>query len=178
MLLTVIIIHTCGCASQISAKDIVNAYFKSYNNVTDEVLNDINKVVETETLNDSQKSLYKDILIRQYKDLKYTITKEVYNGDKALVTVNIEVYNYYLVQKNASSYLKNHLNSFSDEKGNYNNSKYMDYKLKLMMSTNERTHYELDISLNRENGRWIIGDMSQENLEKIHGVYNYEQIIP
>ena len=79
-------------------------------------------------LDDDQKGTYKEILKKQYSDMKYEITDEKYDGDNAVVTVKLTVYDLYKVQKDADK----HLADNPDEQ------------------------------------------LSNESLQKIHGIYNYE----
>ena len=168
-------VETEGIKRYNTAKKAVDAYLKAYNNLSDEVLNDLNKVVEEEKLNDSQKEVYKEILQRQYKDLKYEIIGEIYNADEASVQAKIEVYDLNLVKKQASEYLKNNIKHFYDDKGSYDNNRYLNYKLDLMNSTKERVNHIIEFKVIKTNEMWQIKEITSTDLEKIHGIYNYEE---
>ena len=174
IILFILVFGLCGCKIEEStAKKTIELYFQSYNSLSDEVIRDLNRVVDGENYTDDQRRLYKDILKRQYKDLKYDIISESYNGDTAVVRAKIQVYNYYSVQKQAEEHLKKNINQFYND-GKYDNNKYLDYKLSLMNSTSERVEYTIDFNLVRENDEWVLNEITSSDLEKIHGVYNYE----
>lgn len=130
--------------------------------------------MEEQTLLDYQKETYKESIKRQYQSLKYEIINETYNKDEAQVTAKIEVYDLYLVQKNASEYLKKNISKFNNEKGIYDNNNYIDYKLNLMKNPKERVTYNIEFHLIRNTDTWVISEISKTDLEKIHGIYNYE----
>lgn len=174
LILFILTISLCACGINSTAKKSVENYLDSYINLSDEVLKDLDKVMEEQTLTDSQKEIYKESIKRQYQNLKYEIINETYNGDEAQVSVKIEVYDLYLVQKNASEYLKKNINKFNDEKGVYDNNNYIDYKINLMKNAKERVIYNIEFHLIRDNDTWNISEISKTDLEKIHGIYNYE----
>lgn len=163
-----------ACTFRNTAKTPIENYLKSYQNLTSEVLLDMEKVIKSETLTDKQKDEYRAILKRQYQDLKYEITDEKYNGDEAVVTAKIEVYDLYKIEKNSSEYLKTNSDKFYDTTGKYDNSKYLDYKLEQMKMAKDKTTYTIDFKVTKENKKWVLKEITAADLEKIHGVYNYE----
>lgn len=174
LILFILTISLCACGINSTAKKSVENYLNSYINLSDEVLKDLDKVTEEQTLTDSQKHVYKEAIKRQYQDLKYEIINETYNGDEAQVSVKIEVYDLYLTQKNASEYLKKNISKFNNEKGIYDNNNYIDYKINLMKNAKERVTYNIEFNLITNGETWIISEMPKTDLEKIHGIYNYE----
>ena len=120
------------------------------------------------------KETYKEVLKRQYRDLIYTIENEDYDGDTAKVTVKITVYDLYKAQKDASEYLSNHPDEFLTD-GEYDNDLYMDYKLEQMRDMNDTVSYNIVFNVTKTDGKWYVEQPSDEVLEKIHGVYNYEE---
>ena len=175
LLIFIMVFGISGCSIQKNtAKASIEQYFNNYNELSNDVINDLNVVVEQENLTVSQKELYKQVLKRQYQNLKYNIIDEYYNGNISKVSVNIEVYDLFKAQKQAGEYLKRNIYNFYDAKGNYDNNKYIDYKFNLMNTINDRVQYNLEINLIRERDTWIIKEITSEDLEKIHGIYNYE----
>lgn len=174
LMLFILTISLCACGINSTAKKSVENYLNSYINLSDEVLKDLDKVTEEQTLTDSQKQVYKQAIKRQYQDLKYEIINETYNGDEAQVSVKIEVYDLYLTQKNASEYLKKNISKFNNEKGIYDNNNYIDYKINLMKNAKERVTYNIEFNLIKNGETWIISEIPKTDLEKIHGIYNYE----
>ena len=165
----------CSCMNM-TAKGRVEEFLDQYRNLSANVLGDLDEVVDSETeLDDSQKDKYRDILKKQYTDLNYEIVDETYDGDTALVEVKITVYDLYKVQKEASEYLNNNSEEFSDENGSYDSKKFMDYKLDAMQKTTDTVEYTINFNLTKDDkDNWQITELSQSDLEKIHGIYNYE----
>ena len=163
----------CGC-EDMKARNAVTDYLSQYNNLTDAVLDDLDKVSSGEDLTDEQRSLYKDIIKKQYQDLKYEIVDEKYNGDQATITAKITVYDLYKAEKDASLYMKEHPEEFYDKNNIYSNKKYIDYKLEQMKMMNDTTLYTIDFNVIKQDGKWVLEQPSKTDLEKIHGIYNYE----
>ena len=69
----------CSCTNN-KAKDAVEKYLNDYKGLSDNVLRDIDELVTKEELVDKQKDTYKEVIKRQYRDLKYTIENEKYDG--------------------------------------------------------------------------------------------------
>lgn len=177
MLVMVFAITLAGCSCmQKSAKDRVEEFLDQYRNLSANVLGDLDEVVETETdLSEEQKESYRDVLKKQYSDLKYEITNEEYDGDTAVVEAKITVYDLYKAQRDATEYLNEHRDEFNDEEGNYDSSKFMDYRLEQMQKTTDTVEYTITFNLTKDDDdNWQITELSQEDLEKIHGIYNYD----
>lgn len=104
----------------------------------------------------------------------YTIENEKYDGDNANVTVKITVYDLYKAQTNASKYLNEHQDEFLTN-GVYDGSKYLDYKLNEMRDIKDTISYTIVFKVIKVDGKWQVEQPDEETLEKIHGIYNYEQ---
>lgn len=171
----VLLLAGCGCMRQ-TAKGRVEEFLDQYRNLSANVLGDLDEVVDADTnLNDEQKEKYRDILKKQYSDLNYEIINETYDGDTATVEAKITVYDLYKVQKDAAVYLNEHREEFNNENGEYDNTKFMDYKLEQMQKINDTVEYTINFNLTKdENDVWQISELSQDDLEKIHGIYNYD----
>lgn len=166
----------CSCM-QMTARNRVEEFLDQYRNLSANVLGDLDEVVETETdLSEEQKESYRDVLKKQYSDLKYEITNEEYDGDTAVVEAKITVYDLYKAQRDATEYLNEHRDEFNDEEGNYDSSKFMDYRLEQMQKTTDTVEYTITFNLTKDDDddNWQITELSQEDLEKIHGIYNYD----
>ena len=110
---------------------------------------------------------------KQYQDLSYKINNEEYNGDNAEVEVTITVYDLYKAQTDAATYLSNNLEEFNGTNGSYDNEKYMDYKLEQMKKMTDTVEYTIDFKVKKVDDKWVVEQLSTEDLEKIHGIYNY-----
>jgi len=163
----------CGCTEE-KAGDAVKDYLNQYKNLSDTVMTDLATLVDSEELNDDQKDVYKEVLQKQYQDMTYKIESEEYDGDTAEVEVTITVYDLYKAQSDASTYLSNNLSEFNDENGVYDNEKYLDYKLEQMKNTTETVEYTINFNVIKEDDEWKVEQPSIDDLEKIHGIYNYD----
>lgn len=52
-----------------------------------------------------------------------------------------------------------------------NSASYIDYKLKQLETVNDKTKYTITFNLTKENGEWMLEDISDEDIEKLHGLY-------
>ena len=163
----------CSCSNDV-ASDAVEDYLNDYKSLSEKVLKDLNDLVSKEDLNDKQKEVYKEVVKRQYRDLNYTIENEDYDGDTASVTVKITVYDLYKSEKEASDYLNDKPDEFLTD-GVYDNSKYLDYKLDLMHKAKDTITYNIVIKTTKIDGKWQVEQPNDEVLEKIHGIYNYDE---
>ncbi len=163
-----------GCACTVDkASDAVKEYLGKYNNQNAEILTQLETVVKEENLSEEQSEKYKDIMTKQYKDLKYEIVEETYNGDEAVVTTKITVYDLYGAQQEAEEYKNNHRDEFLKD-NKYDADAYLDYKLEQMKKKDKTVEYTIDFQVVKRDGKWVVKSISTEDLEKIHGIYNYE----
>ena len=168
-----LVLAGCGCMKK-TAKGAVQDYLNQYKNLSSNVISNMDDVVNDENLTDSQKEKYRDILKRQYQDLKYEITSEKYDGDNATVEVKITVYDLYKVQKDANNYLTNSGDEFK-ENGIYSNDLFMNYRLDKMKKVTDTVEYNITFNVTKDDkGNYKVNDLSNSDLEKIHGVYNYD----
>ena len=50
-------------------------------------------------------------------------------------------------------------------------SEFIDYKIKQLKNVTEKVKYEITFNLTKEDGKWKIDDISDIDIEKIHGLY-------
>ena len=159
-----------GCESMMNTPTKrVEEFLNKYQRQDGEVLLQLDTVLEQNEngFNDNQKEKYKKIILKQYKDLTYTIKEEAIDGNNATVTVEIEVYDYNKALKNAEEYYIDNSNDFENSP-----EKYMDYKLNVMEDMSERIKYTLVISLSKNDKKWEMNDITDSDRLKIHGLYN------
>ena len=159
-----------GCGADNTPKGEVQKLFSNYNNLSSDLLIQLDSVMESENLNDAQIDKYKEVLKRQYKDLKYKINDEIISQDNAIVSTEIEVYNLVKVIDDAEEYLKENKDQFYDGE-KLNNEKFWDYKLNKMIKTNEKITYTVDFSLTKLDGKWTLDELLEIDRQKIHGLY-------
>lgn len=167
-----VLLFITGCQKQMNnPKSEVQKLFSNYNMLSSDLMVQLDTVIDGENLNESQKSKYKDVLKRQYEDLKYRIKDETINDDKAIVSVEIEVYNLAKVIKDAEDYLEDNKDEFYVEK-EFDNSLFWDYKLDKMYNTNDRISHTLDLSLTKIDNKWVLDNLLETDRQKIHGLYS------
>lgn len=167
-----LLLFVTGCSKKETTSDVVKRYLDNYNNLSKDVKKSLDSITNREEFSSSNKEMYKKIFIRQYKDLKYTILTEEYDDDKALITVNINVYDLNKAEETALDYLSKNLKDFYNEDNKFDNSKYIAYKLKLMCESTDRINYEVVFYLYYKNNKWVLEQPTDSDLEKIHGIYN------
>lgn len=162
----------CGCSNNKGPEEIVSNYLNSFINLDKSVLNEINNVVDNnEEFNDAHKSMYKKILIRQYQSLKYDILSSDIDDKYAIVKVNVIVHDLNKASKEAQNDLITNLSNFYDEKNVFDNNKYLLTKLEYMEKSKFLTDYDIDFILKKKKGKWILENPTEEDLLKIHGLY-------
>lgn len=152
----------------------VEMFLSKYQTLDDDVIKDLNKIVaEEELFNTEQRESYKKIMKKHYQDLVYHIKEEKIDGDKATVTTEIEVTDYSKILSEAELYKTQNKNEFLDDKGEFDNSKFTDYRLKKLKDAKEKVTYTIDFVLTKEDKEWKLNPLSTSDEQKIHGVYNY-----
>lgn len=163
-----------GCMGNKTAREAVSDYLEMYITLDSKVVDQLNEFVDKEDLTEEQKVVYKDILRKQYSTMTYSILSETYNGENAYIKTKINVRDLHKVQKDVLEYYNNHKAEFNDEAGVYNKSLFLDYKLNEMKNANETTSYEIEFKVLKNGNNYEVSQLSNEDLEKIHGIYNYE----
>ena len=164
----------CGLNLTLSPKEKVREFLTKYNNNDSEIIDELDDFVDTYEFNEKQKDKYKNILQKQYKDLKFDIIDENIKGDNATVDVKITVYDLYKAENSANLYLEEHPEKFDGKDSTFDKSLFNDYKLKLMDKTMETIDYNITFNLTKKDNVWDVDQLNESDLEKIHGVYNYE----
>ena len=173
-LILITLIAAVGCACTMTkASDAVKEYLGKYNNQDAEVLVELDTLVKEENLSDEQQEKYKDVMKKQYTDLKYEIVDETYNGDEAIVTTKITVYDLYKAQQDAEKYKEEHEDEFKNDNKVYDAKLFLDYKIEEMKKSDKTVEYTIDFKVIKKDGKWVMDNVSTKDLEKIHGIYNY-----
>ena len=101
ILISFLVLMLFGCSLMETPSSKVEEYLDNYNSLNDDVLSNLDTTVEDENLSEDNKTIYKQVLKRQYKDLKYEIKDEIIDGDNAQVVTKITVYD--LLKKESSN---------------------------------------------------------------------------
>lgn len=176
LLLLVGVVLMVGCGNKMTAKEAVRDYLEMYVTLDSQVIDQLNEFVDKEELSNEQKNVYKEILRKEYSSLTYTLSdSEKVEDDISYVNAKIKVIDLYRAQKDALDYFSNHKEEFNDDAGNYDKSKFLDYKLLKMKEATDTTSYEIRFKVVKDGNNWEVSQLSNDDLEKIHGVYNYEE---
>ena len=176
LLILTIFLGLCGCSMNLNNTPTKQAeiFLGKYQTLHKDVLNDLDDVIaEEESFITEQRDSYRSIMKKHYQELEYEIKDEMIDGDKATVTVEIEVNDYSKVLKDAEDKLTISPELFNDETGNYSHSKYIDYQINEMKDTKDRVKYTLELTFTKEDKNWVIDNLSSTDMKKIHGTYEY-----
>ena len=162
----------CACSIKGGAKESVVIFLEQYKSLDKDLIDDMDNYVNGENLNEEQKKQYREIFLKQYKDLSYEINSETYENDVAVVDVTIEVYDLFEAQEDAENYLLANNAEFLNESGEYDADKFINYKLEYMTNYKKRVKYDITLKVVDKDGMWTVEQPSKEVLDKIHGIYN------
>lgn len=160
-IIIVLLLLLVGCGKK-SASDEVIFFLEQYKKMNVSVINSLENDLAKEEWSDEQKERYRNVIKRQYKDMEYEIVHERYDSDLAFIDVKIKVYDYYKAQENIDYYNID------------NGMSLLDYKINAMANTNDRIEYPIVFKLEKDTkGDYKIIDLDNSDIEKIHGIYNY-----
>ena len=177
ILISFLVLMLFGCSLMETPSSKVEEYLDNYNSLNDDVLSNLDTTVEDENLSEDNKTIYKQVLKRQYKDLKYEIKDEIIDGDNAQVITKITVYDLFKSQNNSENYLNEHQDEFLGLDNLFDNNLFDKYRLDEMLKMEDTVDYEITFELVKEDNTWKIKEPNREILEKLHGLYNYEEEI-
>lgn len=172
LFLCIMLLITTACSLGNTPTSQVEKLLAMYNTNDEEIVVELEDYVNESNLTDEQSSKYKDIYLKQFKDMKYEIKEEKIDGDNATVTTQITVYDYYNAEKEANDYLSKNPDEFKTD-DIYDETLFTDYKLEKLDKVNETVDYTIDFTLTKVDNEWVVNDLTNEQLEKIHGVYAY-----
>ncbi len=149
----------------------VEALLNSYKTEDKKVLEQLDKVLLSETIMDSSlKERYRNLMLRQYRDLTYKIKNETIDGNNATVEVEIMVYDYNSAIKEVEDKVLND-KDYVDESGNVKTTKFNEEKIKRMEETKNRITYTINFTVAKIDNKWVVDDLTETERMKIHGLY-------
>ena len=161
VIIFIILLTLFGCTLYNKPTSKVEQLMTKYQLVDDDIKKDIENILSDDSLTFEQKNRYKKLLENQYKNLQYEIKDEEIDGNKAIVTISIEVLDY-----------KKTIDKLEENIQNYEIEKYNEEKLKELEKTKDKITYTLKIEVLKDNnGTWYIDDLTNENKKKIQGMY-------
>lgn len=162
-----------GCSLNNGPEKAVKNFFRKYKNNDQVVIDELNEYLSEEKLDEETITKYREIYLRQYSNLAYKIKEERIDGDKATVSVEITVYDYYKTNKESGKYFTENNSLFLTADGDIDLSKYLKYKINKLLDTDDLVNYTLDIELTKIDNKWEIEPLTNEQLTKLHGTYEY-----
>jgi hypothetical protein len=92
------------------------------------VIEDMESTIIKENLSTDNTSIYREVLKRQYQDLRYEIVDETIKEDKAEVKVHITVYDLYNSKIESENYMNENQTEFMNEENIFDEERYMKYR--------------------------------------------------
>lgn len=167
-----ILFLTSGCDKMMNTPTKrVEEFLGKYQVLDSSVLTNLDEVVDDSTYSEDLKKDYKDLMHKQYQNLSYKIKNEDVDGDRARVIVEIEVFDYEDAIDDADDYIKEHPEEFEGENGLSSKEKQDEYRLKAMKATTDKANYTIDFNLVKDDKKWVLEQISDIDLQKIHGLY-------
>lgn len=165
-----------GCGEEMTPTQAVRDYMESYVTLDDSVIDQLNKYVDdNEELTNEHKVTYKEILRKQYSSLTYDILNERVEDNVAYVEVEINVKDLYKIRKETNEYYANNKDEFNDDNGVYDVTRFITFQLDKMKAAMDTVKYKLELKVVKNGDDWDVTQLSTTDLEKIHGIYNYEE---
>ena len=188
------ILFLTGCGNSLNTPTgAVEEYLKRYQNLDDQVLAQLDKVIDSDvSMSDEQKDNYRELMINQYKNFSYKIVNEIDTGDEAEVEVELEVLDYASSIGESRTYFKNHQDEFKSEaeptddkdddevvggvvgKSIDEISSFIDYKIKNMKTVTNKSKTTITFYLNKIDNEWVVEDLSDNDIQKLHGLYEMQ----
>ncbi len=174
IILSFILFTGCGEKLNNTPTKQVEMFFMNYQTLNQKVIDDLDNVLKNDnTMTNDQKEKYKEIMKKHYKNLTYDIKDEVVNGDTAVVTVEIEVYDYSKKKASVDEYVKNHSDEFLDDDNKFSDEKFISYRLSEFENVKDKVKYTLELNLTKIDDKWELNDISSIDEDKILGIYEY-----
>ena len=159
-----------GCSLNNTPKAKVETLLMKYQKNSDSVMSELDDYLNTLNIKDDAHEEYKKVYTKQYSDLTYNIKDEMIDGDTATVTTQIEVYDYYKIDNDATKYVSDNPDKFSINNV-YDSKKVLEYKIDKLTNAKDRVTYTVVFNLTKVDNEWKVANLSNEDLEKIHGIY-------
>lgn len=177
-----------GCGNTNTPTSKVEEFLGKYQSMDSEVLTQLDNIISNDTsMSDTQKKDYQSLMEKQYQNLSYKIKDEKIDGDEAEVLVEIEVFDYANSILESKEYYNEHRDEFKsddsfnedqkDESGEVvggeidNIASFIDYKIKQLKDVTDKAKYEITFHLTKEDREWVVEDISDEDRQKIHGLF-------
>lgn len=188
VLLSLFVLLLSGCGNTDTPTSKVEEFLGKYQSMDSEVLAQLDNIISNDTsMNDEQKKDYQALMEKQYQNLSYKIKEEEIDGDNATVLVEIEVYDYANSISESRDYYNEHRDEFESD-DSYNEEQedesgevvggaiddlasFIDFKIQQLQDVTDKAKYEITFYLSKEDGEWVVEDISDTDRQKIHGLF-------
>lgn len=167
-----VLLFATGCMSSNTPTSKVEALLSKYNSNDESIVTELNDYLNSFELDGETEEKYKKVYLKQFSDLTYEIKEEEIDGDYAEVTAQISVYDYYKSETESNKYLTEHKEEFYKDNV-YDKSLFETYKLEQLDKVTDRVEYTIEFELSKIDDEWQINPLTDEQLQKIHGIYAY-----
>lgn len=172
LLILVSVLLLSGCMSSNTPTSKVEALLNKYNSNDESIVTELRDYLNGFEMNQETQEKYEKIYLKQFKDLTYEVKEEEIDGDNAEVTVQISVYDYYKSETESNKYLTEHKEEFYTDDV-YDKTMFEKYKLEQLNKVTDRVDYTIEFDLKKVDDEWQINNLTDEQLQKIHGIYAY-----
>lgn len=181
LILLVILLSACSLGMANTPSEKVKELLNKYKNQDSEIMKNLDEIV-TSSYSGDYADRYKKLMVNQYKNMEYEITDEIIEGDSAIVTARITVFDYASALDRVNSYLSENQDEFmlnnqdentesqNDQISSFDNDKFLDYKLNAFEQVNDKRDYNIQFTLSKTDDKWSIDSLSESDIEKIHGL--------
>ena len=160
-LVSLILFMLVGCGMANTPSSIVENVLMKYQKVDNDIDMAIDNVLEEQNLTPDHAERYRKLLTDQYKNLSYEIKDEKIDGNKATVTVEIEVIDY-----------KSAIADLTFDSTVYTKETFDEEKLNRLENAQNKVTYTLELTLTKDkDGAWHLDALTNEQIKKIQGMY-------
>lgn len=167
----VILLSACSLNSVSTPKQKVISFLDKYKNEHESVMDQLEDTIDSSFTNEDYKKRYEDLIINQYKNMKYKITDEVIEDNTAVVEAEITVLDYGSAISASDAYMLENPDEFKTD-NKIDENKFQEYKIQQMENVSDTTKYKIEFTLTKNKDKqWEIDPLSDIDLEKLHGIY-------
>lgn len=153
-----------GCSLSNTPTSQVEDLLSKYQMLDNDIKNGIENVIDDDALSSTQKERYRKLMEQQYKNLSYEVKNEEIDGNKAIITVQIEVTDF---KKSI-----NETNAYFSDKENYSVNEYNETKLDNLEKMKDKVTYTIDFEVQKDDdGNWKLSPLESETIKKIQGMF-------
>ena len=171
-LVGLLLVFFVGCAvnNMGTPTNKVEELLKKYKNEDSTIITQLEQALASESMTSLQKQRYQNLMKKQYSNMAYTIKNEKIDGDNAIVTVDVMVYDYATTNNAVNNYLENYPDEFH-EGDLFNNEVFQDYRISELEKVTSRKTYTIDFTLTKKDGNWVADPLTEIERKKLHGVF-------